>query len=211
MYRKLIYITVLLLIGCVPLLPTRSYDYEVCDNFNNCPRFSINRVNPSLATFDVCNDQGKCEKVPINRLLLKGGTDKKYCNKSPYLESDYVDNWWNADGLIDECEIPPKANMQFIFKQHNQTTYSHTGTIQIAIKAINYNNNYLALQIFTGEDNNKDELPDSWVYCGNVDKIKGIDDKVIQCDGNNLKFVKIVNAEWNPTSIFIDWIEVLRA
>ncbi len=84
-------------------------------------------------------------------------------------------------------------------------------TIQITITPINYENNYLALQILIGEDYNGDYLPDEWIHCGNVDGIKGKDKRIINCKGTNIKFVRLVNPEWNPTSLFIDYILVLRA
>lgn len=197
---------------------TGNFTYEVCDDKGNCQDKTISRiVKPSSQTTEICNPDALksgaeriCEQVPINKLLLKGGTDKKYCNEAPYLASDYLDNYWNSNGLIDECEIPPKADMQLYFKQHDQSVRSHTGTIQISIDVINYNSNYLALQVFIGEDSNNDNLPDSWMYCGNVDKIHGKNRKVILCNGTNMKFVKLINAEWNPTSLFIDDVEVLK-
>src|SRR3989344_1713836 len=153
-----------------PLSEINRYEYEVCDSDFNCKMVFIEKIiEPSNETFRVCKDDGSCEDVPINRLLLKHGTDKKFCNNAPYLSDDYIDNWWNANGLIDECEMLPKADMQFAFKQHNQSFLSHTGTIQIPITPINYENNYLALQILIAEDKNNDNLPDSWIFCGNVD------------------------------------------
>ena len=188
------------------------YEYEVCDSNSNCKYVVVDKIiEPSEETFNVCNNQGLCEDVPVNRLLLKHGTDKKYCSKAPYLESDYIDNWWNANGLIDECEMPPKADMQFAFKQHNGSLSSYTGTIQITITPINYENNYLALQILVGEDHNYDDLPDGWIFCGNVDSIKGKDKRIINCKGTNIKFVKLVNPEWNPSSLYFDYILVLKA
>jgi len=188
-----------------------SYQYEVCNDNGECKMITIDKVvQPSRQTFNICNDKGFCEDVPLNRLLLKEGTDKKYCSSAPYLETDYVDNWWNANGLIDECEMPPESDMQFTFKQHNQTIISYTGTIQISITAINYEDNYLALQILTADDHDGDNLPDEWIHCGNVDEINGKDLKIIYCSGTNLKFVKLSSAEWNPTSIFIDRIEILK-
>ena len=87
---------------------------------------------------------------------------------------------------------------------------SHTGTIQITITPINYENNYLALQILIGEDKNDDNLPDSWIFCGNVDSIRGKDKRIINCNGTKVEFVKIVNPEWNPTSIYLDYIQVIK-
>lgn len=82
------------------------YQYEICDDEGICTMVPVDKViQPSTHTFNICNDKGLCEDVPINRLLLKEGTDKKYCSNAPYLQTDYVDNWWNANGLIDECEI----------------------------------------------------------------------------------------------------------
>jgi len=186
------------------------FQYETC-NDGMCKMISIDRIiQPSNQTYNICNDKGLCEDVPINRLLLKEGTDKKHCSNAPYLKTDYLDNWWNAYGLIDECEMPPKSDMQFTFKQHNQTIISYTGTIQIILTIINYEDNYLALQILTAEDNDGDNLPDVWIHCGNVDEIKGKKIKIINCSGTNLKFVKLVNAEWNPTSIFIDRVEIFK-
>ncbi len=188
-----------------------AYQYEICDDKGVCEMVPVDRViQPSEQTFNICNNKGLCDDVPINRLLLKEGTDKKYCSSAPYLKTDYVDNWWNANGLIDECEMPPRADMQFTFKQHNQSIYSYTGTIQISLTVVNYEDNYLALQILTAEDNNGDDLPDNWIHCGNVDEIKGRNVKIIHCNGTNLKFVRLVNPEWNPTSIFLDRIEVLK-
>ena len=182
------------------------YEYEVCDSNGECRYVIVDKIiQPSKETFNVCNNQGLCEDVPINRLLLKHGTEKEYCADAPYLESSYVDNWWNANGLIDECEMPPKADMQFAFKQHNGSLSSHTGTIQITITPINYENNYLALQILIGEDHNYDDLPDGWIFCGNVDSIHGKDKKIINCKGTNIKFVKLVSPEWNPSSLYLDY------
>ena len=97
------------------------YEYEVCEN-DDCRYIQVDKIiQPSEETFNVCNNQSLCEDVPVNRLLLKHGTDKEYCANAPYLASSYVDNWWNANGLIDECEMPPQADMQFAFKQHNGT------------------------------------------------------------------------------------------
>lgn len=187
-----------------------NYEYEICDD-EGCRMIPIDKVIlPSKETFYICNNEGqKCENVPINRLLLKEGTEKKYCSKAPYLSSDYVDNWWNANGLIDECEMTPKSDMQFAFKLHNQTLASYTGTVQISLTIINYENNHVAIQVLTGEDNDKNDLPDKWIHCGNLDGIKGKEIKIINCSGKNLKFVKLVNAEWNPTNIFLDRIEIL--
>lgn len=189
-----------------------NYEYEICDNNGDCRYIVVDKIiQPSEETSRICKEGGSCEDVPVNRLLLKHGTDKKYCNNAPYLSDDYVDNWWNANGLIDECEMPPKADMQFAFKQHNGSLSSYTGTVQITITPINYGNNYLALQILIGEDNNYDDLPDGWIFCGNVDSIKGEDKKIINCNGTNIKFVKLVNPEWNPSSIYLDYILVLKA
>ena len=188
-----------------------NYEYEVCDDNHNCKMISVDRIiQPSEETRKVCKDDGSCEDVPINRLLLKHGTDKKYCNNAPYLSDDYVDNWWNANGLIDGCEMPPKADMQFAFKQHNQSFLSHTGTIQITITPINYENNYLALQILIAEDKNNDDLPDEWIFCSNVDSIRGKDKRIINCKGTMVEFVKLVNPEWNPSSLYFDYILVLK-
>ena len=91
----------------------KTYQYEICTN-DNCRYIQVDKIiAPSDETVNLCNYEGICEDVPINRLLLKHGTDKKYCNNAPYLSDDYVDNWWNADGLIDDCEMPPQSNMQF--------------------------------------------------------------------------------------------------
>ena len=189
-----------------------NYQYEVCDSGGDCQYVKIDRIiEPSNETFNVCNKEGLCEDVPVNRLLLKHGTNKEYCADAPYLASSYVDNWWNSNGLIDECEMPPRADMQFAFKQHNGTLSSYTGTIQITITPINYENNYLALQVLVGEDNNHDDLPDGWIFCGNVDSIRGKDMRIINCTGTNLKFVKLVSPEWNPSSIYLDYILVLKA
>lgn len=189
-----------------------AYKYEICDDRGICKDIPIDKViQPSEQTFYICNPEGNCEDVPINRILLKEGTDKKYCSKAPYLKSDYVDNWWNANGIIDECEMPPKSDMQFAFKLHNQTLQRYTGTIQIFLTVLNYENNYLALQVLTGEDNDENFLPDQWIHCGNVDEIKkGKQVKIINCNGTNIRFVKLVNAEWNPTSLYLDRIEVLK-
>ena len=193
-------------------LPSNNYEYETCDNNGACQMIQIDKiVQPSTQITNQCNPEGLCEDVPVNRLILKEGTDKKYCSNAPYLKTDYVDNWWNANGLIDECEMPPKADMQFAFKQHNQTLLSYTGTMQISLTILNYGDNYLALQVLTAEDNNRDNLPDAWVHCGNVDTIKGKTIKIVRCTGTNLKFVKLVNPEWNPSTLFIDRIEVLKA
>ncbi|MBI2042957.1 hypothetical protein HYT25_01045 [Candidatus Pacearchaeota archaeon] len=187
------------------------YEYEFCNTEGVCNMIAVTEViQPSAQTSNMCNPEGLCEDVPVNRLLLKEGTDKKRCSNAPYLSSDYVDNWWNANGLIDECEMPPTSDMQFAFKQHNQTILSHTGTLQISLTILNYENNYLALQILTAEDHNNDNLPDEWTHCGNVDTIKGKTIKIIRCTGTKLKFVKLVNPEWNPSSLFLDRIEVLK-
>mgnify|MGYP001567108513 CR=1 FL=1 len=212
-------ILVLIAISCT------NYDYEVCSPANEnkigvvdvCQKVQINQIiQPSTETQKICNPNWKesggrseCEQVPVNMLLLKTGTDKKYCNGN-YNSNDFVDNYWNAEGLIDECEMRPNANMQFIFKQHDQSIRSHTGTIQVRIDILNYNLEFKSLQIFISEDNNNDNLPDEWKYCGNVDEIGGTDTKYIRCNGNKMKFVKIVNAEWNRGSLFIDEIEVLK-
>ena len=189
-----------------------NYEYEICDDNGACQMIQIDKVvQPSTQTANQCNPEGLCEDVPVNRLILKEGTDKKHCSNAPYLKTDYVDNWWNANGLIDECEMPPKSDMQFAFKQHNQTILSYTGTMQISLTILNYGDNYLALQILTAEDNNRDNLPDAWIHCGNVDTIKGKTIKIVRCTGTNLKFVKLVNPEWNPSNLFIDRIEVLKA
>ena len=185
------------------------YEYEICEN-NNCRMIKVDKIiEPSEETQKLCNESW-CEDVPVNRLLLKHGTDKKYCSKAPYLNDDYVDNWWNANGLIDDCEMPPKADMQFAFKQHNQSFLSHTGTVQITLTPINYGDNYLALQVLIAEDKNDDNLPDEWIFCGNVDSIRGKDKRIINCNGTMMEFVKLVNPEWNPSSLFLDYIMVLR-
>lgn len=188
-----------------------NYEYEVCDDNHNCSMVSVDRIiQPSEETNKVCKDDGSCEDVPVNRLLLKHGTDKKYCNNAPYLNDDYIDNWWNANGLIDDCEMPPKADMQFAFKQHNQSFLSHTGTVQITVTPINYEDNYLALQILIAEDKNNDNLPDEWIFCGNVDSIRGKDKRIINCKGTMVEFVKLVNPGWNPSSLYFDYILVLK-
>lgn len=188
-----------------------NYEYEVCDTQGVCEMVIIKEIiKPSMQTSNMCNPEGLCEDVPVNRILLKEGTDKKHCSDAPYLSSDYVDNWWNANGLIDECEMPPKSDMQFTFKQHNQTILSYTGTVQISLTILNYENNYLALQILTSEDHDNDNLPDEWTHCGNVDTIRGKTVKVIRCTGTKLKFIKLVNPEWNPSSLFLDRIEVMK-
>lgn len=190
---------------------TVDYEYEVCYQDGTCEYVVVDKIiQPSEETFNVCNNQGLCEDVPRNRLLLKHGTDKKYCSNAPYLDSDYVDNWWNSNGLIDECEMPPRADMQFAFKQHNGSLSSYTGTIQITITPINYENNYLALQILIGEDNNNDDLPDGWIFCGNVDSIHGKDKRIINCQGTNIKFVKLISPDWNQGSLYLDYILVLK-
>lgn len=127
------------------------YEYEICDE-ESCRMIPIDKIIlPSEKTFYICNNEGqRCEDVPINRLLLKEGTDKKYCSNAPYLKTDYVDNWWNANGLIDECEMLPRSDMQFAFKLHNQTLISYTGTIQVSLTVINYEDNYVAIQVLTG-------------------------------------------------------------
>ena len=107
--------------------------------------------------------------------------------------------------------MPPGSDMQFAFKQHNGSLSSHTGTVQITLTPINYEDNYLALQVLTGEDNDVDDLPDGWVFCGNLDSIRGKDRKIINCNGTNVKFVKLVNPEWNPSSLYLDYILVLIA
>ena len=192
--------------------PQNNYEYEICDDNGACKMIQIDEiVQPSVQTFNQCNPEGLCEDVPVNRLILKEGTDKKDCSDAPYLKTDYVDNWWNANGLIDECEMPPRSDMQFAFKQHNQTILSYTGTIQISLTILNYEDNYLAFQILTAEDRNNDNLPDTWIHCGNVDSIKGKTIKIIRCTGTNIKFVKLVNPEWNPSNLFLDRIEVLKA
>ena len=189
-----------------------NYEYEICDDNGACQMIQIDKVvQPSTQTANQCNHEGLCEDVPVNRLILKEGTDKKYCSNAPYLKTDYVDNWWNANGLIDECEMSPRSDMQFAFKQHNQTILSYTGTIQISLTILNYEDNYLAFQILTAEDRNNDNLPDTWIHCGNVDSIKGKTIKIIRCTGTNIKFVKLVNPEWNPSNLFLDRIEVLKA
>jgi len=189
-----------------------NYEYEICDDNGACQMIQIDKVvQPSTQTANQCNPEGLCEDVPVNRLILKEGTDKKHCSNAPYLKTDYVDNWWNANGLIDECEMSPRSDMQFAFKQHNQTILSYTGTIQISLTILNYEDNYLAFQILTAEDRNNDNLPDTWIHCGNVDSIKGKTIKIIRCTGTNIKFVKLVNPEWNPSNLFLDRIEVLKA
>lgn len=188
------------------------YEYEVCSDDGNCSYVSIEKIiEPSNETISICKNQSLCEDVPVNRLLLKHGTDKEYCSDAPYLESSYVDNWWNSNGLIDECEMPPKSDMQFAFKQHNGSLSSYTGTIQITLTPITYEDGYLALQILVGEDTNFDNLPDGWIFCGNVDSIHGKDTKIINCEGENLKFVKLINPEWNPSSLYLDYILILKA
>lgn len=205
----------LFLISCTP------YSYEVCDSQDKCTRVQItNIVQPSLETTQICN-QEKCENVPVNRLLFKGGTTKTACNGFSYPFIIFVDNWWNSEGLIDNCEMPPNSNMQFIFKQHDQSIRSHTGSIQIKIDVINPNNNYLVLQIYTGEDNDNNNLPDSWIHCGNIDEINGRATKYIFCNGTSLKFIKIVHASWSYIPLneldlnkfpkmYIDNVEILR-
>lgn len=187
-----------------------TYTYEICDNSNVCTEINIAKISPSIKKNNICDTSGKCELVPINQLLFKTGTDKKYCSNASYLQSDYVDNYWNSEGLIDECEMPINSNMQFIFKQHNQEILSYSGTIQIAIKAINYETLPKALQVYVSEDNNGDNLPDLWIHCGNVNNIIQLSTKLIQCSGNNLKFVKLLNPSWNTGNLYIDYIEVLK-
>ena len=193
MYKKLLFI-----FGMLFLASCTTYDYEVCNDKivetrngdftqidqykeTDCQRVSItNIVQPSLETTRLCNSNWKesgamheCEDVPANLLLSKGGTNKRICNKIYAIGGIVADNYWNAEGVVDGCEMPPNSNTQWAFKQHDQTFRSHTGTIQIRIDVVNFDNDYKALQIFIGENNNGDGLPDSWVYCGNVDKIYG--------------------------------------
>lgn len=196
------FLMVILTIGCT------KYEAERCTS-SGCALFKFIEVQPSKETTQICY-QGKCEVVPDNRLLFKGGTEKEFCSNAPSLESDYVDNWWNAEGLIDECEMPVGANMQFIFKMHDQSVRNHTGSIQVKVYVINYDDDYKALQVFTAEDNNNDNLPDEWVHCGNVDKIDGKDRRIINCWGKNLKFIKLKNAAWNDGNLYIDLVEVLK-
>ena len=192
-------------------LKNEEYEYETCDNEGNCKYISVEKIiEPSSETKNVCNKEGLCEDVPVNRLVLKHGTDKEYCANAPRLKSSYVDNWWNSNGLIDECEMPPGADMQFAFKQHDGSLSSYTGTIQITITPINYEDNYLALQILIGEDRDYNNLPDEWVFCGNVDSIRGKDKKIINCGGTEVKFVKLVNPLWNPSSLYLDYILILK-
>ena len=200
----------LFIIGCT------TYDYEVC-NGNDCKRYVGYAVQPSVQTEKICNpdwvrDQAisECEEIPTNQLLSKTGTNKAICNGYSINGNDFVDNWWNAEGLIDECEMPINSNMQFIFKQHDQTIRSHTGTMQIKIDAVNFDRDYKALQVFIAEDSDNNNLPDSWMYCGNVDDIQGYSTKIIRCSGAELKFIKLVNAGWNKGSLFIDNFEVLK-
>ena len=206
-----------LILGMLFLVGCTAYNYEVCKEGNNCERFQITSITqPSLETQKICNPDWKesgadkeCENVPDNQLLKKGGTDKQVCNGHS-LSSNFVDNYWNSEGLIDGCQMPINAKMDFIWKQHDQSIRSHTGTVQIRIDILNFDDDYKALQIFFGEDNNNDNLPDEWKYCGNVDKIKGYSTKYIRCSGTNLKFVRLMNPEWNKGSLFIDEIEVLK-
>lgn len=202
--NKLILLFLLILVGCT------QYDYEVCDNKINgeCKIINIFDVaQPSAETTEICY-QGKCENVPNNRLLFKGGTDMTIdCFKD---EITLINNYWNSEGIINNCEMPVNSTMSFLYKQHDQSIRSHTGTIQIKIDVVNFKNDYKSLQIFTGEDNNNDNLPDFWVYCGNVNKINGRTTKIIRCNGTNLKFVNLKNAQWNEGSLFIDNIEVLK-
>ena len=187
-----------------------TYDYEVCNKNGQCNRVFVDKlIFPSAETEQVCNANGLCEQVPTNRLLLKGGTDKQYCSDAPYLSSHYVDNWWNSNWLVDECGMPPSSDMQFIFKRHDQKVFSHTGKIQVTLDVISYKGSG-AMQVFSSEDLNDDNLPDEWVHCGNVDGINGYSTKVIICEGEKLKFVKLVNAPWNTENLYLDSVEVLK-
>ena len=197
-----------------------TYDYEVCDGSGQCSRVLINPLTyPSAETENVCVSDfeeakkygatSECEDVPVNRLLSKEGTDKQSCSDAPYLQSHYVDNWWNSQGLIDECEMPPSSDMQFIFKRHDQKVFSHTGKIQVTLDVISYKG-VSAMQVFSSGDANEDNLPDEWVHCGNVDGISGYSTKVINCEGEKLKFIKLVNAPWNEENLYLDSVEVLK-
>ncbi|MBS3083323.1 hypothetical protein J4423_00815 [Candidatus Pacearchaeota archaeon] len=163
--------------------------------------FKNNILKGDNYEYEICDDNNNCNMVSVEKIIEPSNETTK----------SYVDNWWNANGLIDECEMPPKSDMQFAFKQHDQSFLSHTGTIQVTVTPINYENNYLALQILIAEDKNNDNLPDEWVFCGNVDSIRGKDKRIINCNGTMVEFVKLVNPEWNPSSLYIDYILVLKA
>lgn len=213
--KKIIFILIIFIISCAPAY--NKYSYEICNEKNQCKKVTLNKIiTPNSLTEKLCNPNwlrdkanSECENVSVNQLLFKTGTTKILCNHKGVGNTIFVDNWWNAEGLIDDCEMPVNSNMQFIFKQHNQSIKSHTGTIQIKMDLINLNNNYKVLQIFTGEDNNNDNLPDEWKHCGNVYEMTTYSTRIIQCKGVNLKFIKLVNAKWSIGSLFIDNIEVL--
>src|SRR3990167_2612824 len=84
-------------------------------------------------------------------LLLKGGTEKQTCTGAPFLKSDYVDNYYNAKGVVDECRMPPNAEMDFIFKQHDKKIRTHSGKIKIVVNSVN-TESHGVLQVLVSND-----------------------------------------------------------
>ena len=88
---KQIYIIGILAIFVVACSPINT-SYEVC-NDGQCKQIQISKIDyPSFNTAKLCfgnwqesGARSECEQVPINQLLSKGGTDKKYCNNATYL------------------------------------------------------------------------------------------------------------------------------
>src|SRR3990167_6851286 len=104
--KPLLMILAVFLAGCAA-----SYTYETCEGDVCQNQYVVRVIEPSYQTEEICY-QGRCEQVPMNRLLFKGGVNKTICNGKTFDGKTFLDNYWNSNGLIDGCEIPPKSDMQ---------------------------------------------------------------------------------------------------
>ena len=141
-----------------------------------------------------------------NRLLFKEGVNKTTCSNAPYLESSYVNNWFNAKGeIIDGCEMRQDSEVIFAFKQHDQTFRNHTGTIQVKITTVNLEAGG-AIRLYTSSDGLNES---SWQECREFNNLPAGSNRVITtCDGVELGYIKLRSK--TQTGIFLDKVEVYR-
>lgn len=141
-----------------------------------------------------------------NRLLLKGGVNKTICSNAPYLESSYVNNWYNSYGdIVDGCEMRQDSEVVFGFKQHDQSFRNHTGTIQVKITTVNLEDGG-AIRLYTSSNGLNDSL---WAECREFNNLPAGSNRVITtCDGTELGFLKLRSK--TQTSIFLDTVEAYR-
>jgi hypothetical protein len=141
-----------------------------------------------------------------NRLLMKEGVNKTTCSDAPYLESSYVNNYFNAHGdVVDGCEMKQDSELIFIFKQHDQSLRNHTGTIQVKITTVNLESGG-AIRLFTSSNGLNES---SWQECREFNNLPAGSNRVITtCDGVEIGYIKLRSK--TQTSIFLDSVEVYR-